>query len=710
MSSNDIAIRVEDVSMRFELYDAPRDQLKQFVLPRLQRMTGRKPKQYCREFWALKDISFEVKNGESLGIVGRNGSGKSTLLQIITGTLSATTGAVATQGRVAALLELGSGFNPEFTGRENAHLNGALLGLSRDEMDELIPEIAKFAGIGDFFDRPVKQYSSGMLVRVAFAVQAQVNPDILIVDEALAVGDAVFQHKCARRIHELRERGTTLLFVSHDPSAIAAFCDRALLIHQGEQIALGSAKEIIELYLARVKQDLYVSGDLGSVPETQVASFLDYVPCVLGSNPEGIDISHVGARIGTGDGRITHVNIFDHDGRVPIAKICSGESFRFRVRLETRQPIHHPVLCYRIDTLRGIQITGSTSAHDKCQFPSMIAGQHVDIDIENILPLKQDTYSLSLYFNDFPPGLPPVVVDGLETVAHIEITAPKGISPIYMVDTDHRWFTNTENRDPARRVVRRLEGEISGAWHIQVLDTDFTAPDHWFWPQYADGWEIETFCTFRRFLHDNAKFVDIGAWIGPTVMFASALGVKIIHAVEANSESATLLGELVKHSPALIGAVTIHNLCINDRESLVTFGNLDGSHATSSASSLRGLGFEVSGIKLYDFLVRNGLVDADLIKIDIEGAEELIGIDLKLLASAGPKAMLLSMHPPLWNDAHWPQELLDSIALFQVYDSHGRPLSLDELDRRCRDKTERPEWGTTFGNFFEVLLMPRDGC
>ena len=440
MSSNDIAIRVEDVSMCFELYDAPRDQLKQLVLPRLQRMTGRKPKQYCRDFWALKDISFEVKKGESVGIVGRNGSGKSTLLQIITGTLSATAGAVETQGRVAALLELGSGFNPEFTGRENAYLNGALLGLSRDEMDELIHEIAKFSGIGDFFDRPVKQYSSGMLIRVAFAVQAQVNPDILIVDEALAVGDAVFQHKCARRIHELRERGTTLLFVSHDPSAMAAFCDRALLLHQGEQIALGSTKEIIELYLARVKQDLYVSGDFGTAPEAQVTSFLDYVPFVLGSSPKGIDISHVGARIGTGDGRITQINLFDHDGRVPIAKICSGEPFRFRVRLHAHREISHPVLCYRIDTLRGIQLTGSTSMHDKVVLPAMMANQRMDIDIETILPLMPNTYSLALYLNNIPSGLPVLTLDGLETAAHIVIKEGYGATSLYVLNTTRNWL------------------------------------------------------------------------------------------------------------------------------------------------------------------------------------------------------------------------------------------------------------------------------
>ena len=189
MSSNDISIRVQNISKCFQIYDTPRDRLKQFVAPRLQSLMGQVPKQYFREFWALKDVSFEIKRGETIGIVGHNGSGKSTLLQIICGTLSPTGGAIEANGRIAALLELGSGFNPEFTGRENVYLNAALLGLTNEEVDERFDAIAAFADIGDFIERPVKTYSSGMFVRLAFAVQAQVDPDIFIVDEALVVGD-----------------------------------------------------------------------------------------------------------------------------------------------------------------------------------------------------------------------------------------------------------------------------------------------------------------------------------------------------------------------------------------------------------------------------------------------------------------------------------------------------------------------------------------
>lgn len=248
MSSNDIAIRVEDVSMCFELYAAPRDQLKQFVLPRLQRMAGLKSNQYFREFWALKDISFEVKKGESVGIVGCNGSGKSTLLQIIAGTLSPTTGAVVTNGRVAAILELGSGFNPEFTGRDNVFMNATILGLSEAEVTDRFDEIAAFADIGTFMEQPVKTYSSGMVVRLAFALAINVAPEILIIDEALSVGDELFQRKCFSRIEAIRANGATILFVSHSSSAVVELCDRAILMDTGEKLAAGAPKQIVGRY------------------------------------------------------------------------------------------------------------------------------------------------------------------------------------------------------------------------------------------------------------------------------------------------------------------------------------------------------------------------------------------------------------------------------------------------------------------------------
>lgn len=254
MSSSDFAIRVSSVSKRFEVYEHPRDQLKQFILPRLRRLAGLPDRQYFGEFWALRDVSLEVRKGESCGIVGLNGSGKSTLLQIITGTLAPTVGQVSTQGRVAALLELGSGFNPEFTGRENVHMNGALLGFSRQQVTERLDEIQAFADIGTHFDQPLHTYSSGMQMRVAFAVATSFEPDILIIDEALAVGDAYFQQKCFHRLAKFKEKGGTMLFVSHDANTVKHLCDKALLVSNGQAISHGLPRDVIDLYQGIVAQ------------------------------------------------------------------------------------------------------------------------------------------------------------------------------------------------------------------------------------------------------------------------------------------------------------------------------------------------------------------------------------------------------------------------------------------------------------------------
>jgi lipopolysaccharide transport system ATP-binding protein len=261
MSSDNTAIRVSNLGKCYQIYNAPRDRLKQFVMPRLQRLTKFPQQSYFREFWALKDVSFEVRKGESVGIIGRNGSGKSTLLQMIAGTLSPTLGKVEITGRVAALLELGSGFNADFTGRENVFMNAAVLGLSRKEITSRFTEIAAFANIGDFIEQPVKMYSSGMIVRLAFAVSVCVQPDILIVDEALAVGDMAFQFKCLERLHELIENGTTLLFVSHDINLVRSFCDQALLLDHGQTAVFGPSLEVTETYLMHARQEQMASSN-----------------------------------------------------------------------------------------------------------------------------------------------------------------------------------------------------------------------------------------------------------------------------------------------------------------------------------------------------------------------------------------------------------------------------------------------------------------
>lgn len=246
--SSEIAIKVDNLSKCYQIFSNPRDRLKQFILPRVQQSVGVEPKHYFKEFWALKNVSFEINKGETVGIIGRNGSGKSTLLQMICGTLTPSAGTVQTHGRVAALLELGSGFNPEFSGRENVYMNGALLGLSTEEVDQRFDEIAAFADIGSFIEQPVKTYSSGMYVRLAFAVAINVAPDVLIVDEALAVGDEPFQRKCYSKIERIRDAGATILLVTHAAATITQMCTRALLLDNGSRLFMGSPKLAVESY------------------------------------------------------------------------------------------------------------------------------------------------------------------------------------------------------------------------------------------------------------------------------------------------------------------------------------------------------------------------------------------------------------------------------------------------------------------------------
>lgn len=269
----DIAIRVNNLSKCYQIYDTPRDRLKQFVVPQLCRAipalhklfpTPHSPLStdqgtptphspfltYYREFWALNDVSFEVKKGESFAIIGRNGSGKSTLLQMICGTLNPTGGSVQTNGRIAALLELGSGFNHDFTGRENIYLNGSVLGLTPEEIEARLEDILAFADIGDFIDQPVKTYSSGMFVRLAFAVQVNVDPEIFIVDEALSVGDFFFQQKCFARLRKMREDGLTLLFVSHDMGTVRDLCPNSIYLVKGKAAFVGDSQEAIRAYLS----------------------------------------------------------------------------------------------------------------------------------------------------------------------------------------------------------------------------------------------------------------------------------------------------------------------------------------------------------------------------------------------------------------------------------------------------------------------------
>lgn len=370
MSSNEIAIRVQNLSKCYEIYDTPRDRLKQFVMPRIRRIAGKAQKQYYREFWALKDVSFEIKKGETVGIIGRNGSGKSTLLQIICGTLTPTSGSVETRGRIAALLELGSGFNPEFTGRENVYMNAAVLGLSKDEVDERFGEIVTFADIGDFIEQPVKTYSSGMMVRLAFAVIAHVDADILVVDEALSVGDAFFTQKCMRFLRKFMENGT-VLFVSHDTGAVINLCQRVIWLNKGISKCEGDPKDVAQQYLAELYESQQgasaavfnvAQNDDKALPDEQPRDMrLDFINATNYRNDiELFNFAPDASSFGKGGGNIVSTQLLDEKNQ-RLAWIVGGEKVKLIVTCFANTNIFSPIIGFLVNDRLGQPIFGENT-------------------------------------------------------------------------------------------------------------------------------------------------------------------------------------------------------------------------------------------------------------------------------------------------------------------------------------------------------------
>ncbi|MEW5857925.1 MAG: ABC transporter ATP-binding protein [Cyanobacteriota bacterium] len=346
---SEIAISLKNVSKCFKRYPHPVDRLKEILLP------GRT---YAQEFWALQDINLEVLKGQTVGIIGRNGSGKSTLLQIIAGTLTLTSGSIEVNGRIGALLELGSGFNPEFTGRENVFLNGAILGLSRQEMEQRFDEIAAFADIGDFIDQPVQTYSSGMVVRLAFAVSVNIEPDILIIDEALAVGDAAFQFKCFERLEHLTQSGVTILFVSHDIGAVKLLCEDVLYLVNGKERGFGSPDDLAELYFLdmRDEQRKLLSG---SSPVKKKHSL---------AGDKGI-------AFGTDEGRIIQAEFIDID--CLHGAFTLGDEIKVKLQIEFLSSLNHPSLSLFVQDRKMLPIGGQYLRLSKTNQPEKIIRQTV---------------------------------------------------------------------------------------------------------------------------------------------------------------------------------------------------------------------------------------------------------------------------------------------------------------------------------------------
>ena len=354
-------VLVQNVSKLYRLYRRPSDRLRELLPGSPARHT---------DFWALKDISFQLEKGETLGLVGPNGCGKSTLLQIVSGILPPTYGRVVTRGRIAALLELGAGFNPEFTGRENVYLNGEILGLSRAEIDRAFPSIEAFAEIGEFIERPVKEYSSGMYVRLAFSTAIHVDPEILIVDEALAVGDAVFANRCVRKFQELRERKITVLFVSHDLGLVKQLSDRAILLLHGRIEAQGAPKDVINRYIGLVlaRQDSAVEKD-----ERVRGSF----------------------RHGDGTSEILGVEILDECGQ-PLACVTSGQPVIVSVRSRFHQATRDPMVGILIRTRIGMDVYGTNTRIENVQLGELSPGDELEVRFRMECWLTPQSYTLTV--------------------------------------------------------------------------------------------------------------------------------------------------------------------------------------------------------------------------------------------------------------------------------------------------------------------------
>jgi lipopolysaccharide transport system ATP-binding protein len=368
---SEVTVSLKNVSKCFKRYDRPVDRLKELLLPGKSR---------AKEFWALRDINLDIGKGETIGIIGQNGAGKSTLLQIIAGTLLPTTGTVEVNGRISALLELGSGFNPEFTGRQNVFFNGRLLGLSQKEIAERFDDIAAFADIGDFIDQSVKTYSSGMFIRLAFAVAVSSDPDILIVDEALAVGDVYFQQKCFERIRKLQSLGTTLLFVSHDPGSVYNLCDTAILVESGSLALKSTPRQVLDLYEANLLKRIDHRPDTLSIQNSPDDSM----------EPSSEDIAVVSPEV-----EIQFVELLDEDNR-KVDSIISGQLIQISVGVLFLQAFDDPIIGFKIRDKTGATLFVNHTYNMRQPIGQVSKNTPVQVRFRLKVPLVEGEYTITI--------------------------------------------------------------------------------------------------------------------------------------------------------------------------------------------------------------------------------------------------------------------------------------------------------------------------
>ena len=443
------AIEVSDVTKVYRLYEKPIDRLKESI--------SVSHKNYHRDFYALDRLSFQVKKGETVGIIGTNGSGKSTILKIITGVLTPTSGQVKVNGKISALLELGAGFNMDYTGIENVYMNGTMMGYTKKEMDDKLQDILDFAEIGDFVYQPVKTYSSGMFVRLAFALAINVDPEILIVDEALSVGDVFFQSKCYRRMEEIRKKGTTILMVTHDMGSIIKYCDKVVLLNKGEFIAEGPAGRIVDMYkkilagqLDALKAEL--AGEQGAeegLPETEneapsagkaeaveLSDFSGGMDLEEGPKAlmkDSLTINFDRTEYGDGRAEIYDLGLLDARGNITNL-LLKGEQFTIRECIRFHAEIQSPIFTYTIKDKKGTELTGTNTMFEGTDIKPVKSGDEYVVEFTQKMTLQGGEYLLSMSCTGFEMGQH-VVYHRLYDVTNITVISNKNTVGVYDMES-----------------------------------------------------------------------------------------------------------------------------------------------------------------------------------------------------------------------------------------------------------------------------------
>lgn len=435
MKSKNSAISVKDVTKIYRLYEKPIDRLKEAM--------SITHKNFHRDFYALNGISFDVNKGETVGIIGTNGSGKSTILKIITGVLTPTTGEVEVDGVISALLELGAGFNMDYTGIENIFMNGTMMGFSRKEMEAKLQDILEFADIGDFVYQPVKMYSSGMFVRLAFALAINVEPEILIVDEALSVGDVFFQAKCYRRMEEIRKNGTTILMVTHDMGAIIKYCDRVVVLNKGAFIAQGEPGKMVDLYkkilanqMDQLEDELVElnSEEMSDFSGDSAAGQKRKAEAHSGLMKEKLTINPAKTEYGDGRAEIVDFGLFDERGNLTNL-LLKGEMFTIKERIHFNTSLDTPIFTYTIKDKRGADLTGTNTMYEAADVKPVKNGDEYEVEFSQKMTLQGGEYLLSMSCTGFENG-EHVVYHRLYDIANITVISNKNTVGVYDMESE----------------------------------------------------------------------------------------------------------------------------------------------------------------------------------------------------------------------------------------------------------------------------------